>query len=194
MCIRDSSDPPAATRIVGVTSEDPIVSPGGATAEIALYSPGVQWYDVQLCRAADAANPVAFSVSSAAATEPPGKAIYLFNTSGNLIGSAVGGRPSTPTVSFGGADPALAAGRYYICASFNYSGSDVDLAPSPTTNGRWHVRPRVNDGGYGLAVTVTVPWTSCPSLCCPNDYNCDGDVGTDADIESFFRVLAGGAC
>ena len=26
------------------------------------------------------------------------------------------------------------------------------------------------------------------------DFNHDGDVGTDADIEAFFRVLAGGGC
>ena len=26
------------------------------------------------------------------------------------------------------------------------------------------------------------------------DFNGDGDVGTDADIEAFFRVLAGGTC
>jgi hypothetical protein len=26
------------------------------------------------------------------------------------------------------------------------------------------------------------------------DFNGDGDVGTDADIEAFFRVLAGGNC
>jgi hypothetical protein len=25
-------------------------------------------------------------------------------------------------------------------------------------------------------------------------FNADGDVGTDADIESFFRVLGGGSC
>jgi probable HAF family extracellular repeat protein len=29
------------------------------------------------------------------------------------------------------------------------------------------------------------------SLCCSADYNCDGDTGTDGDIESFFACLAG---
>jgi hypothetical protein len=37
---------------------------------------------------------------------------------------------------------------------------------------------------------------SCPSSCAPHcgsaDFNCDGDVGTDADIEGFFACLAGG--
>jgi hypothetical protein len=27
-----------------------------------------------------------------------------------------------------------------------------------------------------------------------SDYNCDGDTRKDADIEAFFRVLAGGTC
>ena len=30
--------------------------------------------------------------------------------------------------------------------------------------------------------------------CGSADFNCDSDVGTDADIEAFFRVLAGGGC
>jgi hypothetical protein len=188
------SDPPVADRIIGIGSEDPITSPGGATPETALFSPGVQWFDVQLCHDADASNPVTFDVSAAAGTEPLGKSIYVFDNSGNLKGSATGGRPSVPTVAFGGTDPFLAAGRYYICAAFNYSGTDVDLAPSPASNGRWHVRPRVNDGGYTLKVTVLVPWTSCPTFCCLSDYNGDGDVGTDLDIENFFSCLSGSCC
>ena len=32
--------------------------------------------------------------------------------------------------------------------------------------------------------------TACGSA----DFNGDGDIGTDADIEAFFRVLAGGTC
>src|SRR5262249_55395887 len=35
---------------------------------------------------------------------------------------------------------------------------------------------------------------AAPPACCLSDYNGDGDVGTDADIEAFFRVLAGGSC
>jgi hypothetical protein len=188
------ADPPAATRIVGLSNEDPIVSPGGASVEAALYSPGVVWYDVNLCHAADASNLVTFDVSAAASTEPPGKAIYVFNSTGNLVGSAQGGRPSDPTVSFGGGNPGLPAGHYYACLAFNYSGSDVDLAPNPASNGRWHVRPRVNDGGYTLKLTVSVPWTDCTPVCCRNDYNGDGAVGTDADIEAFFACLSGNCC
>jgi hypothetical protein len=56
----------------------------------------------------------------------------------------------------------------------------VDFAPGP-----------VNAHGDGpmaaLRVTPVVPTCGSP------DFNCDGDVGTDADIESFFACLAG-AC
>ncbi|HYE63004.1 MAG TPA: FG-GAP-like repeat-containing protein [Phycisphaerales bacterium] len=41
---------------------------------------------------------------------------------------------------------------------------------------------------YSNPATLTV--TGCPSA----DYNRDGDVGTDADIEAFFRILGGGPC
>jgi hypothetical protein len=33
-----------------------------------------------------------------------------------------------------------------------------------------------------------------PSFCCLNDYNGDGDLGTDADIEAFFACLGGNCC
>jgi hypothetical protein len=50
--------------------------------------------------------------------------------------------------------------------------------------------------GYGFnnttARTEALLWTSLPP-CGSADFNCDGDVGTDADIESFFNCLAG-AC
>jgi hypothetical protein len=32
------------------------------------------------------------------------------------------------------------------------------------------------------------------SGCGSADFDCDGDTGTDADIEAFFRVLAGAPC
>jgi hypothetical protein len=37
---------------------------------------------------------------------------------------------------------------------------------------------------------------SCPPPPCTStaDFNGDGDLGTDTDIEAFFRVLAGGGC
>ena len=51
--------------------------------------------------------------------------------------------------------------------------------------------------GDGTPTTGTIYWddityTQLPvSHCGSADFNCDGDVGTDADIESFFTCLAG---
>jgi hypothetical protein len=42
--------------------------------------------------------------------------------------------------------------------------------------------------GYALVVTGAVDQHACASA----DFNCDGDTGTDADIEAFFTALAGG--
>jgi hypothetical protein len=42
-----------------------------------------------------------------------------------------------------------------------------------------------------LLVTYTLPPNACPPTCGSADFNCDGDTGTDADIEAFFRCLAG---
>ena len=42
----------------------------------------------------------------------------------------------------------------------------------------------------GSGVNWLVPWTPCGSA----DFDGDGDVGTDADIEAFFACLAGNCC
>ena len=46
-------------------------------------------------------------------------------------------------------------------------------------------------GGYagsrGAGVVTILSHSSCGSA----DFNCDGDIGTDADIEAFFACLAG---
>ena len=89
--------------------------------------------------------------------------------------------------------------------------------------GAWNVRivgAAVNLGTQGFAVVITGPvdQNACGSadIDCDGDtgtdadiegffaalatggasadFNRDGDIGTDADIESFFRVLAGGPC
>lgn len=188
----DPSSPPAATRIVGLSSEDPIVAPGGQTTAAALYSPAVFWYDVQLCRDADAGNPVQFMLQSPPAGEPPGKRMWVFDSVGNLRGTVQGGRPSSPTLDFGGGNPTLSAGTYYVCVGFDYSGSDTDIAPNAASNGRWHVRPRVNDGGYQLQVTVAVPWGDCPAgvPCDLADTNCDGSLN-GFDVEATEQAVNG---
>jgi hypothetical protein len=46
-------------------------------------------------------------------------------------------------------------------------------------------------GGYATARGATTMQISSTGQCGSADFNCDGDVGTDADIESFFACLAG---
>jgi hypothetical protein len=41
------------------------------------------------------------------------------------------------------------------------------------------------------ACADSVCYTACA---CPSDFNCDGDIGTDADLEAFFDCLLNGHC
>jgi len=45
-----------------------------------------------------------------------------------------------------------------------------------------------NACGSDTSATATLTVTGC---CGSADFNCDGDIGTDADIESFFACIAG---
>jgi hypothetical protein len=56
-------------------------------------------------------------------------------------------------------------------------------------------------GTYDVVVTNACDFTVSPTTaltvephCGSADFNGDGDIGTDADIEAFFRVLGGGHC
>ncbi len=161
---------PIATRIIGLSSEDPIVA----------------WFDVNLCHAADAGNMVTFDTTGSTSE---GFNITLFDGVGNMV-NQMAGTPAAPAIlSFGGGNPALAAGHYY--AALTYAPLP-DLAPSPTTNGRWHARGENGSLGFNFQLSVTVPWAACaPAGGCTADFNCDGDVGTDLDISSFFACLSG---
>jgi hypothetical protein len=51
-----------------------------------------------------------------------------------------------------------------------------------------------NPGGQTTSAAAVIAVLGAPRGCGSADFNGDGDIGTDADIESFFRVLAGGSC
>jgi hypothetical protein len=63
---------------------------------------------------------------------------------------------------------------------------------TPTTDGPFSQTLNVlTDGGINVQVTITgTGGTGCGSA----DFDGNGDVGTDQDIEAFFRVLSGGHC
>jgi hypothetical protein len=183
----DPSVPPISTRIVGASQQDPIVAPGGQTGAVALFGPGVLWWDVQLCQAADTNNPVSFDATGSTYAH----AMVVFDSNGNVVGQGTGTDTVGAVVNFGGGNPALPAGHYYVGMTFD---PGWNLAPSPTTAGRWHFRGQNGSAGFTLQVAVSVPWSNCLSVCCRNDYNGDGAVGTDADIEAFFACLSGNCC
>ena len=62
-------------------------------------------------------------------------------------------------------------------------------------HGRLQLRRRCRHRlGHLLLLRLPLGPTSPPPCANTADFNNDGDVSTDADIESFFRVLAGGPC
>jgi hypothetical protein len=91
---------------------------------------------------------------------------------------------------------------FYIQPGQSLSGFGFTSADSPATlqgqsttfpsytctDSYLYIGAPEGDRGYLFQVAVQVGGPSCGSA----DFNCDGDVGTDADIESFFACLAGG--
>jgi hypothetical protein len=185
----DPSIPPVSTRIVGASLQDPIVAPGGQSAPAVLNGPDVMWFDVNLCRTAGPSTEVRFDATG---TEATSYNITVFDDSGNLVDQAAGTNTAPAVIVVGGAGLLLPSGHYY--AAMTYAPLP-DLAPSPTTAGRWHARGENESAGFNFRLGVWVPWNDCgASACCRNDFNADGDVGTDLDIEDFFNCLAGNCC
>jgi hypothetical protein len=58
----------------------------------------------------------------------------------------------------------------------------------------WDNNSFVSGGTYVIDLTGTMDVPCGPGPCCRNDFNGDGDVGTDQDIEDFFACLAGNCC
>jgi len=179
------SVPPTSTLVTGTGGENPIVAPGGQTLPVPLTGPGVLWYDVNLCSAADSNNTVTFDGTGTAAFV---YSINVFNGNGNQVGQATGSDTVPAVVSFGGSNGALPAGHYYAAMTYDAA---PDLAPDPAGAGRWHLRAKNGSQGYNFALSVTVPWNTCLPPCGTADFDCDGDTATDFDIEAFFRCLAG---
>jgi hypothetical protein len=84
------------------------------------------------------------------------------------------------TIADGGGRDNIAFGRLEV------SGVEFDQVKIYATYGDEYSAPRlmIDNLTFGEAT---------PS-CGTADFDGDGDIGTDADIEAFFRVLAGGAC
>ncbi len=82
----------------------------------------------------------------------------------------------------------LPAGTYYLSMSYDLP----DVATQASTDGRWHGRSQNASSGFAFSGEVDISWADCPVAGGGTaDFNCDGDAGTDSDIEAFFRCLAG---
>ncbi len=68
---------------------------------------------------------------------------------------------------------------------------------SPRTrhgNPRYSDDQSIPDSGLGTAPVIDMGAFEFQGASCSADYNGDGDVGTDADIDAFFACLAGTCC
>ncbi|HYE60667.1 MAG TPA: lectin-like protein [Phycisphaerales bacterium] len=62
-------------------------------------------------------------------------------------------------------------------------------------NGLWNDQDNDGPTGPGCFTIVEIAGVACPgNECGPQDYNGDGDSGTDQDIEAFFACLGGTCC
>jgi hypothetical protein len=77
-------------------------------------------------------------------------------------------------------------------ATLTISGATGSAAGSDGDAGLYSVT--VTNAGGQITTTTVIAVLGAPRGCGSPDFNGDGDVGTDADIEAFFRVLAGGSC
>jgi hypothetical protein len=78
-------------------------------------------------------------------------------------------------------------GLTWVCSDFVSDGTH------PDTPGRTKVGTMLLN--FFLTSSATAPWFRADhGGTCNPDYNGDGDVGTDRDIEAFFRCLAGQCC
>jgi subtilisin-like proprotein convertase family protein len=96
------------------------------------------------------------------------------------------------------------AGTSFVTASASNPIPSGTYTPSGNLNtftgqfdGTWTLTVNDNaslDTGTINSFTMNNPYPvnyQCPPLCGSADFNCDGAVGTDADIESFFACIAG---
>jgi hypothetical protein len=84
------------------------------------------------------------------------------------------------------------AGSQHLWSAFGEGGSVVAPngpgAGNPMTG--WDISLTSGTGNYTIAFTG-VAGAACGPHCGSADFNCDGSIGTDADIEAFFACIAG---
>ncbi len=167
---------------------NPLTNPGAQIPLVAMDNDMPRFVTFTTCQAADDANPVTLDWSGSSTA---GFSATLFTSAGNLYFQSIqpgAGQPAN--IVFNSSNP-LPAGSYYLALS--YAG--VQVQPnSPDTNGRFHIRSTTGNNGFATGGGVLVNNDACGAVCGTADFDGDGDVGTDADIEAFFACLGGNCC
>jgi hypothetical protein len=167
-----------------------------------LSAGDVDMYRIHIC------DPANFSAAVSAATISDTQ-LFLFRLDGTGVAmndDYPAGSYNTSTLT-GAVVQSITAGDYYLAIS-SYDNDPVDSAAAALWLDTPYNTVRAPDGagaanalaswdGAGTNTgTYTINLTGvstseCLPPCGSADFNCDGDVGTDADIEAFFACLAG---
>jgi hypothetical protein len=156
-------------------------------------------YAIYIC------DPTSFSASTSNTETNLDTQLFLFNSSGIGVASdddnPAGGFTSVITNTF-----VTTPGLYYLAITtydkdpldssgnliWNDTPYNVERAPDGPGAANPIAQWNVGAGGSGgYLITLTGVCRGAPSRCGTADFNCDGAVGTDADIESFFACLSG---
>jgi hypothetical protein len=128
----------------------------------------------------------------------PGDLTTLTSLMAFCAGTGAGGGSTPEAVAAYNAYRRGARETFQTGASLLYRRSNVDQAYTPNSAGL----PDVALGALGLAellqpgsvaAVLTGTYPTC-SPCGSADFNGDGDLGTDADIEAFFACIGGNCC
>ena len=128
----------------------------------------------------------------------PGDVATFTSLMAFCAGTGAGGGSTAEAVAAYNAYRRGARETFETGAKILYRRSNVDQPYTPDSAGL----PDVGLGALGLAellqpgsvaLVLTGAYTSC-SPCGTADFNGDGDIGTDADIEAFFACLGGNCC
>jgi hypothetical protein len=202
---------PAPVDETGQLPATSVVSPGPTINGVLSDCPAndVDMYIIHICSPANftaTVNPGGTSISDTQ--------LFLFNMSGTGVAmndddplgiNGLRSRLTGPIVQ------SIPAGDYLLAIS-SYDNDPIDSgslaiwADSPYNTVRAPDGPGAfnaianwdNAGGAGGAYQIDLTGTSTapcgPGFCCLADFNGDGDIGTDADIEDFFACLGGNCC
>jgi hypothetical protein len=130
----------------------------------------------------------AFLINCAVTLQDSGTLTLTNDNAGLALNvSTVNLTSGSPKIHYTRIGPA-AVGVAANLAKITVNGAAAVVGTDPTTYEPGDDLMIVSDGGAGTIVSIAVP---PPPPCGSADFNCDGDIGTDLDIEAFFSCLAG---